>query len=157
MNGQLLILQSLSSKVRLGEHTISHSGPDCTLAYDPSAKKMVPNPKDCNAGVQDFDIENIIQHPSYNSPHIYKNDIAVIKLKGKIVENGQNFSFNTRQNIKVRRNFIILPFSSKFQDFVKPICLPYEDAVDEIYEFDDEGEKQEMWVAGWGATDFKGK
>ena len=44
-----------------------------------------------------------------------------------------------------------------FTDFVKPICLPYEDTIDEDYEFDDEGEKLELWVAGWGATDPKGK
>ena len=54
---------------------------------------IVPNPKDCNAGEQDFEIEDVIHHPSYNSPHIYKNDIAIIKLKGKIAENGRSFSF----------------------------------------------------------------
>ena len=42
-------------------------------------------------------------------------------------------------------------------DFVKPVCLPYEDNVREDYHFMKNGEKLESWVAGWGATDPRGK
>ena len=66
------------------------------MKYDQLTQMMVPDPDDCNVGVQDFDIENVVHHPSYNSPHIYRNDIAIIKLKGKVVENGKYFSFGNR-------------------------------------------------------------
>ena len=51
----------------------------------------------------------------------------------------------------IRHSFIQL------LDFVKPICLPYEDAANEDYHFDADGERQQTWVAGWGVTDIKGK
>ena len=43
-------------------------------------------------------------------------------------------------------------------DFVKPICLPYEDDVDENYEeFEKEAKSfHKLWVAGWGATTARG-
>ena len=43
-------------------------------------------------------------------------------------------------------------------DFVKPICLPYEDDVDENYgEFEKESKSfHKLWVAGWGATTARG-
>ena len=42
----------------------------------------------CNSGVQDFDIEKVIVHENYNDPKLYRNDIALIKLKGEISQNG---------------------------------------------------------------------
>ena len=43
-------------------------------------------------------------------------------------------------------------------DFVRPICLPYEDDVDENYEeFEKEAKSfHKLWVAGWGATTARG-
>ena len=67
-----------SSKVRVGEHDTKHDGPDCSSG-------MI---KLCNSGVQDFDIEKVIVHENYNDPKLYRNDIALIKLKGEISQNG---------------------------------------------------------------------
>ena len=64
-----------SSKVRLGEHDTKHDGPDCQNGI-------------CNSGVQDFDIEKVIVHEHYNHPVLYRNDIALIKLKGQVTQNG---------------------------------------------------------------------
>jgi len=84
----------------------------------------------CNDdGVQDFDIENVTIHEQYNKPNVFQNDIAIVKLKRKVTRN----------------------------EFVKPICLPYEDNVKEDYNFAKIGEKLETWVAGWGATDPRGR
>ena len=58
----------------MGEHKISNAGLDCN-DFDTT---------DCNAGHQDFDIEELIIHPSYNSPEVFRNDIALIRIKGKI-------------------------------------------------------------------------
>merc|ERR1712038_237752 len=109
------------SKIRVGEHKISHDGPDCDN----------DTPKHCNVGVQDFDVEqkNIIFHPEYNSPNVFQNDIALVKL-----------------NEKVSRN-----------DYVTPICLPYADNVKEDYHFNTLGDELKAWVAGWGATDPRGR
>ena len=43
-----------------------------------------------------------------------------------------------------------------FLDYVKPICLPYDDKFDEDYRKDEHGDKFEAHVAGWGATTEKG-
>ena len=37
-------------------------------------------------------------------------------------------------------------------DFVKPICLPYEDDANEDYFSSDAMKHKAFWVAGWGAT-----
>lgn len=85
---------------------------------------------DCNdKGVQDFDVEELIIHNEYNSPNTFQNDIAIIKLNRKIVRN----------------------------EFVKPICLPYDDNVKEDYHFKNSGDELVTWVAGWGATDPRGR
>ena len=42
-------------------------------------------------------------------------------------------------------------------DFVKPICLPYHDDVDDNYRSDKNGVDLEAVIAGWGATVNKGK
>jgi len=107
------------TKVRVGEH-------DITKDIDCAPFSTI----DCNReGVQDFDVEKLIIHESYNSPNVFQNDIAIIKLNKKIVRN----------------------------DFVIPICLPYDDNVKEDYHFRKSGKKLETWVAGWGATDPRGR
>ena len=49
----------------------------------------------------------------------------------------------------MNKNFDIL-------DFVKPICLPYEDDPNEDYHTSDAMKHHEFWVAGWGATTARG-
>ena len=41
-------------------------------------------------------------------------------------------------------------------EFVKPICLPYEDDANEDYYTSDAMKHHEFWVAGWGATTARG-
>ena len=69
--------QYFRSKIRVGEYTISNSGKDCSSV----------NRHQCNAGHQDFEIEKIISHPEYDS-RTAKKDIAIIKLKNNIIQNG---------------------------------------------------------------------
>ena len=40
--------------------------------------------------------------------------------------------------------------------FVRPICLPYEDAVEEDYHTSNAMKSHAFWVAGWGATTKRG-
>ena len=44
----------------------------------------------CNNGVQDFEIEKVVVHQLYNKPDMFKNDIAIIKLRKVVVRNGTN-------------------------------------------------------------------
>ena len=43
-----------------------------------------------------------------------------------------------------------------FSEFVKPICLPYEDDVNEDYVSGESTKHGASWVAGWGATTMWG-
>ena len=43
-----------------------------------------------------------------------------------------------------------------FLEYVKPICLPYDDKFDEDYRKDEYGNNFEAHVSGWGATTQKG-
>ena len=54
---------------------MTNSGPDCSDIV-------------CNLGVQDMDVEKITVHESYNKPFSFQNDIALVKLKRKVSENG---------------------------------------------------------------------
>ena len=56
-------------RVRLGEHRLS-TDPDCDDGV----------PRTCNDTPQDFDIEKIIFHQNYGVPHVYRNDIALLRL-----------------------------------------------------------------------------
>ena len=40
--------------------------------------------------------------------------------------------------------------------FVRPICLPYEDVIEEDYHTSDAMKSHAFWVAGWGATTKRG-
>ena len=40
---------------------------------------------------------------------------------------------------------------------MNPICLPFSDNDKEEYKFDSDGELLNVTVAGWGATDPRGK
>ena len=68
------------TKIRLGEHDIT-TDRDCPIL----------STFGCNdAGVQDFDIEKVVIHKEYNSPNVFQNDIAIVKLKTKVVRNGKS-------------------------------------------------------------------
>ena len=71
------------TKIRVGEHKISNEGRDCDNNSPPH--------QTCNLGVQDFDVERILWHPEYNSPNIFQNDIAIVKLDRKVSRNGKCF------------------------------------------------------------------
>jgi len=87
--------------------------------------------QDCQSGVcspdpQDMKVRKIVFHPSYGKPNAFQNDIAVISLEEEVQQN----------------------------DFVIPICLPFNDEGDD-YLTPEEGE--EVDVAGWGATTETGR
>ena len=59
----------------MGEHRLS-SDIDCGLdPNQPSNSEPI-----CNDTPQDFDIEKIIFHPDYGVPHVFRNDIALLRL-----------------------------------------------------------------------------
>jgi hypothetical protein len=149
----------LRSKIRLGEHERNNDGQDCgtnNLGQDI-----------CNAGVQDFDVEKIISHPNYNSPFLFQNDIAIVKIKGRVELNGKwcmnvTYKYCNKCRIKILRRFLDLIFLIIHfnipTEFVKPICLPYHDDPTEEYltMSSDRSKNLEAWVAGWGATNPNG-
>lgn len=87
--------------------------------------------QDCESGVcspdpQDMTVKKIVFHPSYGKPNAFQNDIAVISLEEEVQQN----------------------------DFVIPVCLPFNDGgID--YLSPEAGE--EVDVAGWGATTETGR
>jgi len=89
----------------------------------------------CNDPPQNFEAEEIIFHPDYNKPNQYQNDIALIRLNREAV----------------------------YSDYVRPICLPFEDAIDEAYIAEDSSisdstkKLNQTYVAGWGATEQRGR
>ena len=76
-------MKKFRTHIRLGEHDKTNTLKAC----DPKSSL------DCNENVQDFIVEKIIVHPSYNKPHHHRNDIAVVKLKTEINENGKIIIF----------------------------------------------------------------
>ena len=73
------------SNVRLGEHDIKNPNPDCHKYSDGRNMQI----KVCNKEIQDFEVERVTFHPDYNVPTPFRNDIAVIKLKGSVTQNGK--------------------------------------------------------------------
>jgi len=117
------------TKVRLGEHKLS-SDVDCGL--DPNQPSTGPGSDPiCNDTPQDFDIEEIIFHQDYGVPHVFRNDIALLRLSGP----------------------------ANFSDFVKPICLPFDHDVNENYVETTANSNPPLAVkvAGWGATNERGR
>lgn len=53
-------------------------------------------------------------------------------------------------------NQSIINISTNFLDFVKPICLPFDDNAKEDYRKHQNGTDIVTHVAGWGATDPRG-
>merc|ERR1719430_2741861 len=73
-----------------------------------------------------MNVKKIVFHPSYGKPNAFQNDIAVISLEEEVKQN----------------------------DFVIPVCLPFNDGgID--YLSPEAGE--EVDVAGWGATTETGR
>lgn len=87
---------------------------------------------------QDFEIENMVHHPSYDNPK-YSNDIALIRLRRK--SNSSKFSVNSH---------IFAGYYNKnkhFLDFVSPLCLP----LGQFAETDTDLAGKNGIIAGWGA------
>ena len=79
---------------------------------------------------QDIAVEEIIFHPSYGSPEAFQNDIAVVALSRNVTEN----------------------------EFVIPICLPWEDDNESYLDGGRSGPSSPITeVAGWGATTITGR
>ena len=125
----------------MGEHTLS-AEKDCLKDSRPQV---------CAPPVQNFDIEKIIPHESYNSPNPFQNDIALVRLDRDVEENGEELilSFWLRNFTDVS-NYSILT-----SDYVQPICLPFADEEEEAYT-SLTSQKIETVVAGWGATEQLG-
>jgi len=83
----------------------------------------------CSETPQDFDVEEVIFHESYGKPKPFQNDIAVIKLSKDVIEN----------------------------DFVSPVCLPFNDDEENYATNRFGGEEVDTTVAGWGATTGTGR
>ena len=87
--------------------------------------------QDCQSGVcspepQDMKVKKIVFHPSYGKPNAFQNDIAVISLEDEVQQN----------------------------DFVIPVCLPFND---EGLDYLTPEAGEEVDVAGWGATTETGR
>ena len=75
--------------MRLGEHTLSTTL-DCQFPDRENNQQNI-----CAEPVQDFDIEKVIFHPSYNSPNVFQNDVALMRLSRDIVINGKYYLLQT--------------------------------------------------------------
>ena len=104
-------------------------------------------------------------HPGYKGiSNFFQHDIALIRLKGKAKVNGElsihiKFASKIQMVIFLTRALNVICSSKCYVlDFVKPICLPYEDDTNENYEeFEKEAKGfHKLWVAGWGATTARG-
>jgi len=85
--------------------------------------------KICAPPPQDIDVEEVIFHQSYGKPKAFQNDIAVIKLARNVTEN----------------------------EFVAPICLPFNDDNENYLGNRIGAEAPINEVAGWGATQITGR
>jgi len=85
--------------------------------------------KICAPAPQDMEIEDVIFHQSYGKPKAFQNDIAVIKLKQNVTEN----------------------------DYVHPICLPFNDDNENYIGKRIGADAGINEVAGWGATTITGR
>ena len=55
----------------------------------------------CNLGTQDYEIEDVIMHPSYDPYKLYQHDIALIRLKQKVSKNSK---YTNYKQIKITFN-----------------------------------------------------
>ncbi|XP_063592720.1 phenoloxidase-activating factor 3-like [Penaeus indicus] len=99
--------------IRLGEWDLT-TEQDCT---NTSGHRF------CAPPVQDFDFEEVIEHPSYDTRALFSDDIALIRLSKPI-------------------NF----FTSA--GYIQPVCLPPAD-----FSLSAEARSQGAIVAGWGVTE----
>ena len=75
----------------MGEHKLS-SDVDC--GRDPNQVMI------CNDTPQDFDIEEIIFHQDYGVPHVFRNDIALLRLSGPANFSGLLHTYNISNSIQ---------------------------------------------------------
>ncbi|XP_042886323.1 CLIP domain-containing serine protease 14D-like isoform X2 [Penaeus japonicus] len=114
VNADILIPRQIElALVRLGEWDLS-TEIDFTIN---NGKEFHAPP------VQDFDIEEVIEHPAYNNRTLFSDDIALIRLSKPI-------------------NF----FTSA--GFILPVCLPAAD-----FSLSEEARARGAIVAGWGVTE----
>ena len=78
---KFLIIFNFRKSVRLGEHTLS-TDIDCN-----------DDTGICNEKPQDFDIEEIIFHPEYGKPKVFRNDIALLRLAKPYNQSGKKCNF----------------------------------------------------------------
>jgi len=83
----------------------------------------------CAPPPQDISVEEVIFHKSYGKPKAFQNDIAVIKLARNVTEN----------------------------EFVGPICLPFNDDNEDYLGKRIGADANINEVAGWGATTITGR
>lgn len=83
----------------------------------------------CAPAPQDIDVDEVIFHKSYGKPKAFQNDIAVIKLARNVTEN----------------------------EFVHPICLPFNDDNEDYIGKRIGTDASINEVAGWGATTITGR
>lgn len=83
----------------------------------------------CAPAPQDIGVEEVIFHQSYGKPKAFQNDIAVIKLERNVTEN----------------------------EFVAPICLPFDDDNENYLGKRIGADASINEVAGWGATTITGR
>ncbi|XP_047489350.1 phenoloxidase-activating factor 3-like [Penaeus chinensis] len=109
VNANILNTRKLElAVIRLGEWDLS-TEEDCTDI--------------CAPPVQDFDFEEVIEHPSYDNRTLFSDDIALIRLSKPI-------------------NFLTSA------GFIQPVCLPPAD-----FSLSAEARSQGAIVAGWGVTE----
>ena len=82
----------------MGEHKLS-SDPDCG---DPNTDPI------CNNSPQDFGIEEIIFHQDYGVPHVFRNDIALLRLSGPANFSGLLHTYNISNSIQEGREAIFM-------------------------------------------------
>jgi hypothetical protein len=83
----------------------------------------------CAPALQDIGVEEVIFHQSYGIPKAFQNNIAAIKLERNVTEN----------------------------EFVAPICLPFDDDNENYLGKRIGADANINEVAGWGATTITGR
>ena len=76
----------------MGEHTLS-TDIDCN-----------DDTGICNEKPQDFDIEEIIFHPEYGKPKVFRNDIALLRLAKPYNQSGKKYTFCQIKQIIILNN-----------------------------------------------------
>ena len=135
---KLSFSSNFSTKVRLGDHTLS-TEEDC---YS----------ENCAPRFQQLNIVRAIPHQSYIDSPGPKDDIAIIIMDQNASENGNIMtdSLNHKRLLSQVRRWLGITqlIKSSFTDFITPICLPFEHQPIST--------EEQLTVAGWGVINFGG-